>query len=158
MPDATTPAAAAPPCPLCTGVSGRVVWHAAAWRVVHADSADEADFPAFYRLVCNAHHAEWTDLPEPVQQEGMALLACIETVMRQHLAPHKVNLASLGNMVPHLHWHIVGRYDWDTHFPSPIWATPRRPADATSIAALRARLPAFEDALVKALRPWKDVD
>ena len=58
------------PCPLCTGVSGRVVWHCAAWRVVHADSCAATDVPAFYRLVSNAHHAERTDLPERFWQIG----------------------------------------------------------------------------------------
>ena len=158
MPEATTPIADIPPCPLCTSTGGRVIWRAAAWRIAHADSAEDADFPAFYRLICNAHYSEWTDLPEPLQQEGMALLACIETVMRQQLQPHKINLASLGNMVPHLHWHIVARYEWDTHFPGPIWATPRRAADAEKTAALRQQLPNFETALIQALHPWKDKD
>jgi len=38
-----------------------------------------------------------------------------------------MNLASLGNAVPHLHWHIVPRFGDDPHFPQPIWSTPRRP-------------------------------
>jgi diadenosine tetraphosphate (Ap4A) HIT family hydrolase len=146
------------PCPLCTGVSGRVIWHCAAWRVVHADSCAEADFPAFYRLVSNAHHEEWTDLPEPLRQEGMAILACIETVLRECLRPRKINLASLGNEVPHLHWHIIARFDWDSRFPSPVWAAPRRAASPQKIAALRAQLPDLEAILIQALQPWKDVD
>ena len=146
------------PCPLCASVANRVVWHCAAWRVVHADSCAEEDFPAFYRLVSNAHHEEWTDLPEPLRQEGMAILACIETVLRQYLRPRKINLASLGNVVPHLHWHIIARFDWDSHFPDPVWAAPRRAPDAQKLAALRARLPEVEAALIQALQPWKDVD
>ena len=146
------------PCPLCAGVANRVVWHCAAWRVVHADSCAEEDFPAFYRLVSNAHHEEWTDLPEPLRQEGMAILACIETVLRQCLHPRKINLASLGNVVPHLHWHIIARFDWDSHFPDPVWAALRRAPDAQKLAALRARLPEVETALIQALQPWKDVD
>lgn len=146
------------PCPLCTGVSGRVVWHCAAWRVVHADSLAETDFPAFYRLVSNAHHEEWTDLPEPLRQEGLTILACIETVLRECLRPKKINLASLGNEVPHVHWHIIARFDWDSHFPSPVWGASRRTADPQKIAALRAWLPDLEAALIQALQPWKDVD
>lgn len=145
-------------CPMCSSVTGRVVWHCATWRVVHADSSAEANFPAFYRLVSNAHYTEWSDLPEPLQHEGMTLLTRIEQVMRKHFAPHKVNLASLGNVVPHLHWHIIARHEWDTHFPAPVWAAPQREADAARVAALHNLLPTFEADLIQTLHPWKDVD
>jgi diadenosine tetraphosphate (Ap4A) HIT family hydrolase len=42
------------------------------------------------------------------------------------LQPDKINLASLGNMVPHLHWHVVPRWRDDSHFPAPIWAAAKR--------------------------------
>jgi len=45
------------------------------------------------------------------------------------MQPTKINLASLGNVVPHLHWHVIPRWADDTHFPDPIWAPARR-ADA----------------------------
>jgi len=38
----------------------------------------------------------------------------------------KMNLASLGNMTPHVHWHVVPRFADDRHFPNPIWAAPKR--------------------------------
>jgi diadenosine tetraphosphate (Ap4A) HIT family hydrolase len=38
----------------------------------------------------------------------------------------KMNLASLGNQTPHVHWHVVPRFRDDRHFPGPIWATPKR--------------------------------
>ncbi|MDO5652843.1 MAG: HIT family protein [Brachymonas sp.] len=153
-----TPPPAEPSCPLCTGVSGRVVWHCAAWRVVHADSPAENDFPVFYRLVSNAHYTEWTDVPDPLRLEGMDILACIETAMRQQFQPRKINLASLGNQAPHVHWHIIARFDWDSHFPNPVWGATLRNVDARHIEALREQLPAFEAALAKALLPFKDVD
>ena len=135
------------PCPLCAGVANRVVWHCAAWRVVHADSCAEEDFPAFYRLVSNAHHEEWTDLPEPLRQEGMAILACIETVLRQYLRPRKINLASLGNVVPHLHWHVIPRYTDDRHFPEPVWGQGQRPGVAHPAADAVALARAIDGAL-----------
>lgn len=108
-------------------------------------------FPAFYRLICNAHYAEWTDLPEPKRQENMTILAHMETLMRTHLQPPKVNLASLGNVVPHVHWHVIGRFDWDSHFPNPVWGVPLRTVDAREMSALQARLPIFEKALQQTL-------
>jgi diadenosine tetraphosphate (Ap4A) HIT family hydrolase len=29
-------------------------------------------------------------------------------------------------MVPHLHWHVIARFDWDSHFPQPIWGSRQR--------------------------------
>ena len=57
------------------------------------------------------------------------VLSGVEEVLREHLAPTKINLAALGNMVPHLHWHVIARFDWDSHFPSPVWAAAQRPDD-----------------------------
>jgi diadenosine tetraphosphate (Ap4A) HIT family hydrolase len=37
------------------------------------------------------------------------------------LHPDKINLASFGNVVPHLHWHVIPRFEDDAHFPAPIW-------------------------------------
>ena len=41
-------------------------------------------------------------------------------------SPAKVNLASLGTQVPHLHWHVIPRFTDDPHYPQPIWSTARR--------------------------------
>jgi len=50
-------------------------------------------------------------------------------------------------MVPHLHWHIIPRYRWDSHFPEAIWAAPQRTADTARVAELADRLPALRAAL-----------
>ena len=57
-----------------------------------------------------------------------------EAALRSLLHPHKINLASLGNVTPHLHWHVIPRYRGDRHFPLPIWAAPAR-TDASPGAA-----------------------
>ncbi|MNR61844.1 hypothetical protein D3C85_1837040 [compost metagenome] len=67
--------------------------------------------------------------------------------MREVMTPDKVNLAAFGNMVPHLHWHIIPRYRWDTHFPEAIWAAPQRAAEPARIGELALRLPTLRTAL-----------
>jgi diadenosine tetraphosphate (Ap4A) HIT family hydrolase len=79
------------------------------------------------------------------------LLAAIESAMLRVLQPTKVNLASLGNAVPHLHWHAIARFDWDSHFPGAVWAQPQRAADPARLGALAGRLPALEEALLSGL-------
>ena len=132
-------------CELCRSPGGLPVADAPRWRVVRV--ADAA-FPAYYRVVWNAHAAEFTDLAPAERDECMQVVASVEGVLRERLRPTKINLASFGNVVAHLHWHVVARFDWDSHFPQPLWGTAERPADPA--AALRLALP--PDALDAALR------
>ena len=61
----------------------------------------------------------------------MKAVYVVEETQQAILSPDKINLASLGNMVPHLHWHVIPRWRGDRHFPDPIWA-PARIARAPS--------------------------
>ena len=56
----------------------------------------------------------------------MAVVFAVEAAVRETMQPDKMNLASLGNMTPHVHWHVVPRFRDDRHFPNPIWAAPQR--------------------------------
>jgi diadenosine tetraphosphate (Ap4A) HIT family hydrolase len=87
---------------------------------------DAPGFPAFYRVVWRAHVAEFTDLSPADRLQCMEAVAGVEQVLRELLAPTKINLASLGNVVPHLHWHVIARFADDSHFPQPIWGVRQR--------------------------------
>lgn len=128
-------------CPLCESAGGRLVFDAAKFRVIHAD---ESGFPAFYRVVWKAHVAEWSDLQADDRALCMEAVAVVEQSLRDALAPKKINLAALGNMVPHLHWHVIARFDWDARFPAPVWAPAARASDPVREAAIAERLPALE--------------
>ncbi|MBS0391598.1 MAG: HIT family protein [Proteobacteria bacterium] len=129
-----------PVCPLCDADGGQLIWRGARLRVIRAE---EAGFPAFYRVIWNDHAAEFSDLSTPERQHCMEAVALVEQALREQLAPDKVNLASLGNVVPHLHWHVIARYAWDSHFPAPVWAPPQRQSDGAREAEVVARLPDF---------------
>jgi len=137
-----------PGCPLCDGPGGVPVFDGPKFRVIRAQ---EPGFPAYYRLVWNDHVAEFTDLAGPDRERCMAAVAEVELLLRSHLRPDKVNLAALGNAVPHLHWHIVARFAWDSHFPAPVWATSTRGALPQDLAAVERLLPALEADLVSRL-------
>jgi diadenosine tetraphosphate (Ap4A) HIT family hydrolase len=135
-------------CPLCDGPGGRLVLQAPQWRLVHAQ---EAGFPAFYRVIWNSHVREFSQLPAADRHACIDTLAVIEQAMLRQLAPTKMNLASLGNAVPHLHWHVIARFDWDSHFPGAVWASPQRAVPADRLVEVEARLPALEKELLAAL-------
>ena len=110
-------------CPLCLEPGGILVAQTAAWRIVRVL---DANFPAFYRLIWQAHVAEFSQLSPAERSDCIEAVNAIERVLIESLQPTKVNLASLGNVVPHLHWHVIARFDWDSHFPNPVWGAALR--------------------------------
>jgi diadenosine tetraphosphate (Ap4A) HIT family hydrolase len=133
----------APGCPLCDGAGGALVFAGPKFRVVRAD---EPGLPAFYRLVWADHVREFSDLAPGDRHLCIDAVTHVEQALRQHLGPAKVNLATLGNAVPHLHWHVVARFEWDSHFPGAPWA-----------AAIRTVVPQ-EQSRVEGLRPALESD
>ncbi len=126
-------------CPLCHPENETVLWQDGSCRVI---LANDPDYPGFCRVVWSGHVKEMTDLAEPDQAHLMSVVFSVEQALRDLLQPDKINLASLGNQVPHLHWHVIPRFACDAHFPDPIWAGRRRPAPAAVAdrATLTARL------------------
>ena len=112
---------------------------------------DDAAYPGFCRVIWNAHVKEMSDL---APSERMALNDAVwhvELALREVMAPGKINVASLGNMTPHLHWHVIPRYADDAHFPNPVWTEAVRTTDAPVLAARRALLPALAADIVRRL-------
>ncbi len=111
-------------CPLCNPEVEQLVWHDANCRVIHIGEHEGQRFSGYCRVVWQKHVAEMSDLTEADQRHLMAVVIAVEKSLRELLAPDKINLASLGNVVPHLHWHVIPRWRDDSYFPQPIWATP----------------------------------
>ena len=132
---------AATDCLLCEGPGGVLVFQGDKFRVVRAD---EPAFPGFYRVVWQEHVAEFSDLAEADRVLCMAAVVEVELAVRRHLAPHKVNLAALGNAVTHLHWHVIARFRWDSHFPASVWSAAQRASPVSQVDAVMRLLPALE--------------
>lgn len=133
-------------CPLCTAVGGALVFQGEKFRVIRAD---EAGFPAFYRVIWIDHLAEFSDLGPEDRSLCMAAVNVVELALREQLRPTKINLATLGNVVPHLHWHVIARFEWDSHYPAPVWCQAQRPLNSAALALIQARLEAV-DRVIKA--------
>jgi diadenosine tetraphosphate (Ap4A) HIT family hydrolase len=111
-------------CPLCQTPGGDLVWEDGLCRVVRVAGAEGQNFPGYCRVIWRAHVAELTDLDSGARRHLMNVVAAVETALRTLLVPDKINLAALGNMVPHLHWHVIPRWRVDSHFPASIWSAP----------------------------------
>jgi diadenosine tetraphosphate (Ap4A) HIT family hydrolase len=115
---------------LCDSAGGEVLWQDELCRVV---LVGDRDYPGFCRVILNRHASEMTDLDTKARQRLMDVVFAAERALRQLLQPAKINLASLGNMTPHLHWHVIPRFADDKHFPGSVWSEARRPGVARPI-------------------------
>jgi diadenosine tetraphosphate (Ap4A) HIT family hydrolase len=122
-------------CLLCHSLGGTVLWQNQQLRVI---DACDALYPGFTRVIWTAHVVEMTDLTTADQTELLRVVLLVEQVQRLALKPDKVNLAAFGNVVPHLHWHVIPRWQDDPHFPQAVWAALPQ-ADAQAQAAQEAR-------------------
>lgn len=131
-------------CELCDASGGLVVFSNAALRVV---LVDDSAYPGFCRVIWNTHVKEMTDLDTADRASIMSAVWAVETAVREVMRPEKINIASLGNMTPHIHWHVIPRYADDVHFPSPVWATAHRDIETDSIAQRSALLTQLQVAI-----------
>ena len=119
-------------CELCETAGGELVWQDELCRVVRVGGAEGADYPGFCRVIWRGHVREMSDLTGTERRHLMALVFAVEIALRELYRSDKINLASLGNVTPHLHWHVIPRFADDRNFPAPIWAEPRRTAPAAA--------------------------
>ncbi|MEM5434853.1 HIT family protein [Paraburkholderia diazotrophica] len=131
-------------CIFCREDGGDVLWQDDALRVV---LADEHDYPGFCRVIWSRHVAEFSDLGHGERDHVMRVVYAVERAIRRILQPVKVNLASLGNQVPHVHWHVIPRFSNDAHFPLPIWAPRQRTVSETMLSQRRAQATLLREAV-----------
>lgn len=114
-------------CPLCAADQDDLIWQDGRCRVI---AANDPAYPGYFRVVWNEHVAEMSDLDIFARCHFMNVVLAVESSLRTLMNPDKINLASLGNQVPHLHWHVIARFADDPHFPEPVWAREQRSAPA----------------------------
>ncbi|TWI61237.1 diadenosine tetraphosphate (Ap4A) HIT family hydrolase [Pseudoduganella lurida] len=137
-------------CDLCTLLAASddpsIIWRDDALAIV---AVDEPGYPGFTRVVWNDHVKEMTDLQPADRERVMRAVWAVEVALRDVLAPHKVNVASFGNMTPHVHWHVIPRHADDAHFPNPTWGARQRDASPAAIAVRTALLPELHAAITE---------
>ncbi|MDC7691915.1 HIT family protein [Vogesella indigofera] len=124
-------------CELCHQDGGDILYRDDKLRVI---LVADADYPAFCRVIWHAHVKEMTDLDSADRAHVLDWVLRTEQALRTVLNPDKINLASFGNMVPHLHWHVIPRFADDKHFPNPLWGAAMRDGVAHGSPTLAAQL------------------
>ena len=107
---------------------------------------NKAEVPWFV-LVPQTSVIELCDLTEAEQRDLMSEINVLSRFIRAQFAVSKLNVAALGNMVPQLHVHVIGRHRDDAYWPGAVWGQPSTQTyDAAQVAATR-------DLLVRELSP-----
>lgn len=123
-------------CVLCHPQKENVVWKNKELRVIQVD---DPLFPGYFRVIWNKHIAEMSDLTDDERQLLEKVLLTVEKVVREQMQPDKINWAQFGNIVPHLHWHIIARYRDDSHFPESIWGLKQRKVAEEKVQQLKIK-------------------
>ncbi|CAA6824031.1 MAG: Diadenosine tetraphosphate (Ap4A) hydrolase and other HIT family hydrolases [uncultured Sulfurovum sp.] len=93
------------------------------------------------KIFTQTPYQEMSDVPKDIRTEIYDTLDMIEKEMISYYKPKKINIASFGNYVPHVHWHIMARFEEDSFYPEPMWGEKQREATLN--------LPSFEKFTLK---------
>jgi len=81
-------------------------------------------FPGYTLLFTKQHVTELFHLDRTVRSGLMEEVSCVAEALFTLFRPDKINYELLGNMVPHIHWHLVPRHAGEPLWPRPIWSEP----------------------------------
>ena len=118
---------------------GQLIWRGDDCRII---LVNDPELPGFCRVIWNQHVAEMTDFTYGEREHLMTLVFAVEEAVRDVMHPDKMNVAALGNMIPHIHWHVIPRYKDDAFFPGSAWSNK---INKTSAPALEARMQKAKD-------------
>lgn len=81
-------------------------------------------FPGYTLLFTKNHATELFHLHRDLRAALMDEVSLVAEALYTAYSPSKINYELLGNMVPHIHWHVVPRFSSEQLWPRPIWAEP----------------------------------
>ncbi len=108
-------------CPLCNAQNEDIIYENTLFRIVLVD-----EIPGYIRVITQKHIKEFSELSDDEAVEIMQAIKKTEKAMIEFLKPDKINIAALGNMVPHLHIHMIPRYENDPWWPGATFCEKQR--------------------------------
>lgn len=97
---------------------------------------EKSEIP-WLKIFTNKEIKEFSQCDSETKLEIFRCLDVIEKQMLKYFDVKKINIASFGNYMPHVHFHIMARFEEDSYFPEPMWGKIQREANLN--------LPSFED-------------
>lgn len=97
---------------------------------------EESEIP-WLIVFTNEQYKELSHCPKELREEIFKIVDIIERAMLDYYKCDKINIASFGNYVPHVHFHVMARFKEDSYFPEPMWGKKQREANL--------KLPSFKE-------------
>lgn len=85
----------------------------------------DSDIP-WLKIFTHSQHKEFSECSREEKEMIWECLDIIEKEMLRYFNPAKINIASFGNMLPRVHWHVMARFENDSYFPEPMWGAKQR--------------------------------
>ncbi|MFA5216049.1 HIT family protein [Sulfuricurvum sp.] len=85
----------------------------------------DSDIP-WLKIFTHSLHKEFSECSRDEKEMIWECLDMIEKEMLRYFNPAKINIASFGNMLPRVHWHVMARFEDDNYFPEPMWGIKQR--------------------------------
>ncbi len=98
------------------------------WENDHLRIEIEKSEIPWLKIFTKIPYREMSEVPPETKRQIYTLLDLIEREMLSYYKPTKINIASFGNYMPHVHWHIMARFEEDSYFPEPMWGVKQREA------------------------------
>lgn len=86
---------------------------------------ERAEIP-WLKVFCQREVKEFFQCSVEEKTEIFRVIDIIERRMNGYFSPNKINIASFGNMLPQVHWHVMARFENDSYFPQPMWGEEQR--------------------------------
>ncbi len=118
-------------CPMCTKWEAEADLRIVELRQCYVLLNRDQFFPGYAFVVAKEHVTELFHLERSARAALVEEVNSIALALNSLFKPDKMNYELLGNMVPHMHWHLVPRFRSDPLWPRPIWAEPHEEAVLT---------------------------
>ena len=92
--------------------------------IIYVD-IEKSEIP-WLKVFAQQQRQEFSDCTRQERERLIEAVTVIEKEMLRYYQPAKINIASFGNYLPQVHWHVMARFKEDSFFPEPMWGVKQR--------------------------------
>ena len=109
-------------CSFCTLITetdhpARIVSLEHSVALLHVDQT----YPGWCTVISKQHYDHLHEMPDALAAGLLAEVRRVAAAQWKVLTPDRLNYACLGNMVAHVHWHLISCYEGDPNWGDAPW-------------------------------------